>query len=844
MKQKRVLYLAAFLLAISCLSSIRMHAVNIESGVSKILADERVATISDIHYALTFNIPAVKEQPVRFTEIIRFSWKGSEDLQIDFQGTPEQLEKVIGVNGKGAKTVLRQEHIVVPRKLLREGENIIEINGVSGDKALNRADDYLYALFVPDHARSVFPCFDQPDLKAYFSVKLQLPDGWTSITNQTQRPLPTYLFSFVAGRFQVQKATRDGRELTALYRETDPAKVAQLPTVFDQVALSLRWMEQYTNIRYPFEQYSFAVLPGYQFGGMEHPGCIQFTDREIFLGPKPTPDEELTRLNLIAHETAHMWFGDLVTMRWFDDVWTKEVFANFMADKISREQFPNVNHDLAFLRSHYPAALSTDRTGGTHPIQQSLQNLNQAGLLYGNIIYHKAPIMMRQLEHLLGENALRRGLQSYLTKYAYGNATWDELIAELDNAAPGHGVEAFSHAWVKEKGLPTISYEQQPGGQIIVRQADPYHRRVMWRQGFNVGIISEDNRSAQGFRTDDIDIFLTDESVTIPSVSAATDSRRRPLVIPNLNGAGYGRFVCDDNTLLFLGFTCQTESDPVRRQSALMTLFENYLMATSSLAQPASGSTVTAQWLFGTLLTYLAQEEQPLVAATVCSYLHRALLDIGSEERDFAEYSLLNLAKQHSLPSVRQQLLRLLAATATSKTVVGELEQMWKTRSESLLNDRDYTTMAYHLALMSPYDWKLILDTQRSRLKTDDERREFDYVSRGCNPDKQVQQQLFNDLLKAENRRVEPWARQLLSLLNDPTREPQSNSYLQPGLDALEDVQRTGDIFFPGDWLSALLGGHRSPEAKTIVSTWMATHPTLNPSLMNKLREHAYWLLR
>ena len=829
MKSKNFI-LAAMLLLLACGS---MRAADVVPGVSKALAEERSSAISDIHYGLTFQIPAAKEQPVRFLEIIRFTWSGEEDLQIDFQGSQEQLEKVIGVNGKGAKTVLRQEHIVVPRKLLREGENIIEINGFCGDKALNRSDDYLYSLFVPDHARSVFPCFDQPDLKARFAVKLQVPEGWTSITNQTQQPLPTYLFSFVAGRFQVQKATRDGRELTALYRETDPKKVAQLPVVFDQVALSLRWMERYTNIRYPFEKYAFVVLPGYQFGGMEHPGCIQFTDHEIFLGPQPTPDEELTRLNLIAHETAHMWFGDLVTMRWFDDVWTKEVFANFMADKIAREQFPEVNHDLAFLRAHYPAALRTDRSEGTHPIQQPLQNLNQAGLLYGNIIYHKAPIMMRQLEMALGEEPLRKGLQNYLRKYAYGNATWDDLIAELDAAAPGHGVAAFSDAWVKEKGLPTVSYEQQRNGSITVRQSDPFHRKLKWRQGFSMGVVSEDSRQEQGYRTDDIDLFLMADSITIPPVGAATASKRQPLVIPNLNGKGYGRFVVDDNTLLFLGFTCQTESDPVRRQAALMTIYENYLM----------GST-TAQWLFGTLLTYLAQEEQPLVAATVCSYISRALADIGDDERDFAEYSLMNLARQHSLPSVRQQLLRLLGGVARSKSVVGELYLLWHQQSEPLLNDRDYTAMAYHLALMRPMEWQAILTTQRGRLKTDDERREFDYVSRGCNPDEQVQMELFNSLLKAENRRVEPWARKLLALLNDPVREPFSNRCLVAGLDALEDVQRTGDIFFPSDWLSSLLSGHRSDEAKTIVRTWIASHPSLSPALMNKLKEAAYFLTR
>jgi aminopeptidase N len=155
-----------------------------------------------------------------------------------------------------------------------------------------------------------------------------------------------------------------------------------------------------------------------------------------------------------------MWFGDLVTMKWFDDVWTKEVFANFMADKISREQFPDINHDLIFLRNHYPLALATDRTEGTHPIQQQLENLNGAGLLYGNIIYHKAPIMMRQLELIKGEKALRDGLRAYLNKYAYGNATWDDLVSVLDEFAPEHSAKAFSDVWVQEKGLPTVTCER------------------------------------------------------------------------------------------------------------------------------------------------------------------------------------------------------------------------------------------------------------------------------------------------------------------------------------------------------------------------------------------------
>jgi aminopeptidase N len=220
------------------------------------------------------------------------------------------------------------------------------------------------------------------------------------------------------------------------------------------------------------------------------------------------------------------------------------------------------------------------------------------------------------------------------------------------------------------------------------------------------------------------------------------------------------------------------------------------------------------------------------------------LKEVTPDERSFAEYTLYNHAQQHSITSVRQQLLRMLSTTATSKSILDNIYTLWKNKGSELLDERDYSRMAYHLAIMRPAEWQQILTTQRSRLKTDDERAEFDYISRACNPDEQAQQQLFNDLLKAENRRVEPWARSLLTLLNDPTREPLSNRYLVPGLDALEEIQRTGDIFFPGYWLSSLFSGHQSEEAKSIVKNWITAHPSLSPALMNKLKENAYYLTK
>ena len=818
MKLKLTFLKAALLLALSFLA-LPLQAVNIENGVSRQLALYRADNLRNISYSLSFSVPDDMAKPVEFFETLRFSWLGHEDLQIDFQGDAGQVDGVIMVNGKTVNTVVCNEHIIIPSRYLNIGENKVLIGGVCGDKALNRHEDFLYTLFVPDHARSVFPCFDQPDLKARFKVELDLPEGWVSLSNDTEHPIPTYLFSFTAGKFQVQPAIRDGRELTALYRETDPDKVAQLPEIFDQVALSLRWLERYTGLDYPFEKYGFVILPGYQFGGMEHPGCIQFNDQRMFLGPNPSADERMSRLNLIAHETAHMWFGDLVTMKWFDDVWTKEVFANFMADKISREMFPGVNHDLAFIKTHYPVAMSTDRTQGTHPIQQPLDNLNQAGLLYGNIIYHKAPIMMRKLEQEKGAEALRMGLRSYLRKYAYDNATWDDLIVELDKFEPEHSARSFSNVWVKQKGMPVISCETNDDGDLDIIQQDPWKRGIAWKQGFDVG----------GLNASGIDVV---KSVYMYNSRVMTTLPVDLVPALNVNGEGYGRFRYDGRSLRLLADTYRNMTDDLHRYAAVLNLYENYHLGN-----------LQADELLDIFLKSLPHEHNELIASTTCSFLGTLLSRIEKSQRTAAEGRMFDMVLNHSLQSVRQSLLRQLSLKATSPDVVDEIYNIWMNQSSSFLNSRDYMRMAYHLAIMCPNQWDVILATQRDRLKTDDERSEFDFVSRACNPDEQVQQQLFDDLLKIENRRVEPWVRSLLALLNDPTREPYSNRYLEPGLDALEEIQRTGDIFFPGNWLSNLLDGHQSPEARQIVYSWIAAHPSLSPALMNKLKENAYWLI-
>ena len=401
-------------------------------------------------------------------------------------------------------------HIVLPVSALRTGSNRVTIEFDAGDAPLNRNDDFLYTIFVPARAHEALPCFDQPDLKARWTLALDVPDGWETLANGAEAtrisrdgrtrvtfaetpPIPTYLFAFAAGKFVVDRAERDGRTLRMVHRETDARKVARnREALFDLHAAALGMARTVHRIPYPFGKFDFLLVPAFQFGGMEHPGAIFYNAPGLMLDESATQNQLLERASTISHETAHMWFGDLVTMKWFTDVWMKEVFANFMAAKIVNPSFPLVNHELRFLHAYYPAAYDVDRTAGTNAIRQGLDNLKDAGTLYGAIIYQKAPIVMRQLETIMGAGAFRDGLREYLERHRFGNASWPDLIAILD-ARTAADLSTWSRAWVEEAGRPIVRTELTVTNNRVATLAfterDPYPRRgLIWTEDMQVAL--------------------------------------------------------------------------------------------------------------------------------------------------------------------------------------------------------------------------------------------------------------------------------------------------------------------------------------------------------------------
>ena len=826
---KHILYLTLFVCILlgSCQANKEPNNLY-EEGISLELAQLRKQEIKDLKYSLRFSIPEQKQETVEGETRILFTIQKPQEIILDFRESADKVKEV-SVNGQPTEYTFLNEHIILPKSSTIEGKNEVYIRFTAGNQSLNRNDEFLYTLLVPDRARTVFPCFEQPNLKAAFTLQLEVPTKWEAVSNTSiaseniingkkhitflpTEPLSTYLFSFVAGKLKKVEYADGERILTAYHRETDPKKVTQLNDIFEQVASSLHWLEDYTDVPYPFAKYSFIILPGFQYGGMEHTGATLYNDNSMFLSEHPTLDEELARAKLIAHETAHMWFGDFVTMDWFNDVWTKEVFANYFAACIVEPLFPSVNHSLNWIKTYTAASLSEDRTLGSNSIRQPLDNLRNAGLIYGNIIYNKAPVMMQKLVEIMGEEAYQEGIREYLKTYAYSNATWDDLITILD-AKSEEDLATFSDVWVNQKGMPHITFTNRCG-QLEIRQRDPLNRGLIWPQHFQITFIGDE------ITTVEVDLSQETYALTVPLNTKA--------ILPNTDERGYGLFIPDEQSRAWLLAHWQEMTDDTARQSLLMLLYENY-----------QHRLITDKEWINALLNGLKTEKNALIASTLCGYLSGPMQKLKDKK---LEETIWLWTEKHPIASCRLQLIRCLISNASAPQSIDKLYQLWEKQSHPMLNERDYMTMAYELALYNPEKYENILTTQRNRITNPDRLRQFDFISQAVTPDTLQMDAFFQSLLKAENRRIEPWAASALAYLNHPLREKYAVKYIRPGLEVLQEVQRTGDIFFPKNWVSALLRNHNSKEAYQEVQAFFKAHPGYSPLLTNKILQ-ATWPL-
>jgi len=762
-------------------------------GVSLALAEDRARRVSDLRYDLALEIPRDQQAPVTGTLTLRFQLTdAARPLVVDFDTTRDHVRS-LALNGGAVAIDVADGHLVLPAAALEDGANEVRIAFTAGDAPLNRNPDFLYALFVPARARQALPVFDQPDLKGRWTMTLTVPSAWQAVANGAEtgrtahgetvtvrfaetEPLPTYLVAFAAGDFQVETATRAGRTFRMFHRETDAAKVARnREAIFDLHATALDYMERYTDLPYAFGKFDFVLIPAFQFGGMEHAGKVLYNASALLLDESATQSQQLGRASLIAHETAHMWFGDLVTMQWFNDVWMKEVFANFMAAKIVNPSFPEVNHDLRFVLSHYPGAYDVDRTGGANPIRQPLANLNEAGSLYGAIIYQKAPIVMRHLEDLMGETNFRDGLREYLERYAFRNATWADLIAILDERTP-MDLAAWSQVWVEAFGRPVITTDLAVADgritRLAFRQRDYWDRPMLWPQQLRVAI-----GDGTGVRL--ITVPLNGPEADVPEAVGLAAPR---FVLPNGAGWGYGAFALDPASLAYLSTSLPEIPDALTRGAAWVTMWDALL---EQGIRPAA--------FVDLALAALARETDELNRQRVLGSLGNAWWRFLTPEARAARAAAVEQALSDGLAraetaSQKSAWFSALRTVATTPATVEWLRGVWA-KTETVpglpLAEADYTTLALELAVREVRDWSGLLATEHARIENPDRKARFAFVMPALSADPAARARWFDSLRDVEQRRREPWVLEGLGYLHHPLRAAASAPFIEPSLDLL-----------------------------------------------------------
>ena len=367
-----------------------------------------------------------------------------------------------------------------------EAQNVLEVEAVMAysrdGQGLHRAVDpadgehYVYGHLFLDAAPRAFACFDQPDLKAPYAVTVTAPQEWLVLGNgaATQvapgrwelaqtRPLATYFVTVCAGPYASVLDEHDGIPLGIHARASLRTHLErEAVQMLEVTRASFDYYHSLFGIRYPFGEYHQVFVPEFNAGAMENPGCVTFRDTMVFRGAAAR-DEVLSRTNTIAHEMAHMWFGDLVTMQWWDDLWLNESFAEYMAHRtcVAATEFTDAWVDSTVARKAWGYA--AERTPSTHPVAGSPAPDAQAALQdFDGISYAKGAATLRQLIAHIGDDAFIAGVGDYLREHSYGNGTLADFMGFMERAS-GQSLGDWSRAWLLTAGVDVISVDRSDG---------------------------------------------------------------------------------------------------------------------------------------------------------------------------------------------------------------------------------------------------------------------------------------------------------------------------------------------------------------------------------------------
>ena len=587
------------------------------SNLTRVEAQERKAIITyPIEYTVDLDLT---QGPKTFvsTSTIRFGAHAGESTFLDL--IADSVESVT-VNGEtlDVNEVFDDDRIDL-NNLKEHNEVVVKAvcrystTGEGLHRSVDPSDGnvYLYSQFEVPDARRVYAVFDQPDLKATFKFSVKAPQSWTVLSNMpvestedladltadgtlagkpaestklwhfaTTPTLSSYLTAICAGPYAAWHTTyenEDGRTVPMSQYCRQALKDAfakDVDYLFDITKKGFAFYAKTWGVPYPYAKYDQIYVPEYNAGAMENIGLVTIRDSYVFES-KVTDALAERRVVTVLHELAHMWFGDYVTMKWWNDLWLNESFAEFTSTLATAEATDWKDAWATFCSGEKSWALAQDQLSTTHPIVAPINDLNDTYVNFDGITYAKGASVLKQLVAYVGRERFFEGISHYLNRHAYSNATLNDLLDELE-ATSGRDLKTWSAKWLEQAGINTISTAVQADADgkitsLTLTQAAPTEFPVLRPHRLAVGFYDEDPQTGKIVRTDRIELDVDGEHTT---VAQAAGKAKPSLLLANDDDLTYTKLRFDDDSLAFAMANLYRFDDALARAVIWLSLWD------------------------------------------------------------------------------------------------------------------------------------------------------------------------------------------------------------------------------------------------------------------------------
>nr|WP_203592262.1 MULTISPECIES: aminopeptidase N [unclassified Streptomyces] len=711
---------------------------------------------------------------------------------------------------------------------------------------------YLYTQYEPADARRVFANFEQPDLKAPYRFEVRAPEGWTVWSNGAgelsdgvwrfaeTKPISTYITCVVAGPYHYvtdtyEREFADGTRLEiplgAMCRKA-LAPHFDADDVFLVTKQGLDFFHDHVDYPYPFGKYDQAFVPEYNLGAMENPGMVTFREEFIFRG-KVTQASYEGRANVILHEMAHMWFGDLVTMEWWDDLWLKESFADFMGafSLVGATRF--TDGWITFANRRKAWAYRADQLPSTHPVTADIRDLQDAKLNFDGITYAKGASVLKQLVAYVGQEAFLEGARRYFKRHAYGNTRLGDLLSVLEETS-GRDMAAWSRAWLQTAGVNSLTPQVllTADGRIdelaVVQEAAESHPELRPHR-VAIGLYRRTGSGTlERYARAEADV---DGARTVVAELAGAEAPE--LVLVNDDDLTYCKIRFDETSLATLREHLGALTDPLARA-----------LCWSALWNMTRDALLPARDFIGLVLRFAGRESDIGVLQMLHAWAESALVHYTAPaRREAAGVRLAEGARrelQSAVAGSEQQLAwaRFLASVASAP---GDLQLLQDLLSGTVTIDGLDVDQELRWAFLEPLAAHGVADekTLAEELARDDTASGKRHQVRclAARPSAEVKARCWEQVVESDtlsNALVEA----TIAGFARPSQRELLAPYAQKYFDAIERVWSERSIQIGMDVVRGLFPAHQdSPETLAATDAWLAAHEDAPPALRRLVLE-------